>query len=276
MKDSYKLIALSSFAVLLLAACKKDETTTPDPGPTVVKEYSVRMSASNEIPANVRTETTTAALKIFSDNSVTLTATLSNFAAGDTIRAAHIHVGDAVNNGGIVVPFTIVTTGASVEAKAVGVRQTLIDSLKNNSTDFYANIHSARLPGGLVRGQIGADIVQAYSVNLRGENEIPTPVTTTATGVAIVRIDADNRLISKITITNLEAADTLRFAHIHFGATGANGPIISNLADTRNNFNTTEIRTIRATLADSIRTGTVYVNVHSIVNPGGKLRGQIR
>lgn len=266
---------LAICSILVFAACNKDETTPQTPTPTVVKEYSIRMSAANEIPANTRLETSTASLKIFSDNSVTLSSTFSNFTAGDTIKLAHIHVGDAVNNGPVVLPFTIVATGANVEAKATGVRQTLIDSLKNNVTNFYANIHSAQLPGGLARGQVGINVLQAYTVNLSGLNE-PVPVTTTATGVAIVRINEDNSLISKITISNMETADTLRFAHIHFGATGINGPVITNLADTRNDFNNTQTRTIRASLSDTIATRTVYVNVHSNFSPGGKLRGQIR
>ena len=272
------LLKKTTFAfstMILFASCKKDETTATIPAPTVVKEYSIKMAAANEIAPNSRTETSTAALKIFSDNSVTLTTTFINFTANDTIKAAHIHLGDAVNNGSIVLPFTIVATGASVEAKAVAVRQTLIDSLKNNITDFYANIHTSQMPSGLARGQLGKNILQAYNVTLSGTNE-PTPVTTTATGIAIVRINEDNKMFSKINISNLETGDTLRFAHIHIGVTGINGPVITNLADTRNDFGITQTRTISAGLADSIATRMVYVNVHSNFSPGGKLRGQIR
>ncbi len=261
--------------ILFFASCNKDETVATSPEPTLVKEYSVKMAAANEVAPNTRPETSTASLKIFSDNTVTLSATLANFTAGDTIKAAHIHVGDAVSNGSIVLPFTIVVTGASVEAKAVNVRQSLVDSLKNNVTDFYANIHSAQFSGGLLRGQVGKNILQAYNVALSGANE-PTPVTTTATGIAVVRINEDNKLFSKITISNLETGDTLKFAHIHIGATGVNGPVITNLADTRNDFSITQTRTISAGLADSILNRMVYVNVHSNFSPGGKMRGQIR
>lgn len=274
MKITIQSIAFSFAAILLLASCDKDETPVT-PEPTVVKEYSVRLNAANEIAATTRTENSIASVKIFSNNSVTLSNTFSNFTAGDAITMAHIHIGDAVNNGPVILPFTIVATGANVEAKATDVRQSLIDSLKNNVTDFYVNIHSTQLPGGLARGQIGKNILQAYTVNLSGLNE-PTPVITTATGVALVRINEDNSLISKISISNMETADTLRFAHIHFGATGINGPVLTNLADTRNDFGNTQSRTIRATLTDTIGTKTVYVNVHSNFNPGGKLRGQIR
>ena len=275
MKFSLQSIALSSAAIFLLASCNKDETTPQQAPPSVVKEYSIKMNAANEIAATTRTEASTASLKIFSDNSIALSNTFSNFTAGDAITMAHIHIGDAVSNGPVVLGFTIVATGANVEGKATGVRQTLIDSIKNDAIDFYVNIHSTQLPGGLARGQIGKNILQAYTVNLSGLNE-PTPVITPATGVAIIRINEDNKMFSKITINNLETADTLRFAHIHIGATGANGPVITNLADTRNDFGNTQIRTIRATLADSIATKLVYVNVHSNFNLGGKLRGQIR
>lgn len=270
-----KKVTFATATIVFFASCNKDETTTPVLAPTLVKEYSIKMAAANEIAPNTRPETSTAALKIFSDNTVTLTATLSNFTAGDTIKAAHVHVGDAVSNGSIVLPFTIVATGASVEAKAVNVRQTLIDSLKDSNIDFYANIHSSQFGGGLLRGQLGKNILQAYNVVLSGANE-PTPVMTTATGIAVVRINEDNKLISKITISNLETADTLRVGHVHIGAAGINGPIITNLVENRNQFGVTQTRTISAGLADSIATRMVYVNVHSNFSPGGKLRGQIR
>jgi len=274
MNFQLKNIALAFPAIFLFASCKKSETT-PTPAPTVVKEYSIKMAAANEIAINSRIETSTAALKIFSDNSISFTASFSNFTAGDTIKAAHIHVGNAVSNGSIVLPFTIVATGAAVEAKALNVRQTLIDSLTNNLIEFYANVHSVLSPGGFARGQIGKNISQAYNVSLSGTNQ-PNPVTTTATGIAIVRIIEDNRLFSKITINNLETTDTLRYAHIHIGATGSNGPVIVNLADTKDDFGTTQIRMISAGLADSIATKMVYINVHSNFSPGGKIRGQIR
>ena len=274
MNFQLKNIAFAFPAILLFASCKKSETT-PTPAPTVVKEYSIKMAAANEIAINSRIETSTAALKIFSDNSISFTASFSNFTAGDTIKAAHIHVGNAVSNGSIVLPFTIVATGAAVEAKALNVRQTLIDSLTNNLIEFYANVHSVLSPGGFARGQIGKNISQAYNVSLSGTNQ-PNPVTTTATGIAIVRIIEDNRLFSKITISNLETTDTLRYAHIHIGATGSNGPVIVNLADTKDDFGTTQIRMISAGLADSIATKMIYINVHSNFSPGGKIRGQIR
>ena len=277
MKLFTKLFAGAFLSVVLIASCKKDKVedvvvVTPV---TLAKEYSVKVNAANEIPANTRTENGTGSLKIFSDNSISFNIVLSNFTVTDTIKAAHIHLGNPVNNGGVVVGFVVTATAGTMEGKATNVRQTLVDSLKNNTAEFYVNIHTAQFPGGLARGQVGKNILQAYNVVLSGLNE-PTPVITTATGTAFVRINEDNKLISRIAITGLEAADTLRFAHIHIGATGFNGPVITNLADTKLNFETTEIRTISAGLADSIATRLVYVNVHSNFSPGGKLRGQIR
>ena len=276
MKLFTKLFAGAFLSVVLIASCKKDKVEDVVVTPvTLAKEYSVKVSAANEIPANTRTENGTGSLKIFSDNSISFNIVLSNFAVTDTIKAAHIHLGNPVNNGGVVVGFVITSTAGTMEGKATNVRQTLVDSLKNNTAEFYVNIHTAQFPGGLARGQVGKNILQAYNVALSGLNET-TPVITTATGTAFIRINEDNKLISRIAITGLEAADTLRFAHIHIGATGTNGPVITNLADTKLNFETTEIRTISAGLADSIATRLVYVNVHSNFSPSGKLRGQIR
>ena len=64
-------------------------------------------------------------------------------------------------------------------------------------------------------------------------------------------------------------------AHIHTGAAGANGGIMTTLTLGTNSAGVPVGTTlIEAQFADLI-TGNQYVNVHSATNPGGELRGQL-
>jgi hypothetical protein len=122
---------------------------------------------------------------------------------------------------------------------------------------------------------LNSTITLAANVPLQGSQEVP-PVTTTATGLAVIRLTSDKTVYSLITVDNVEPTDQLTMAHIHAGAPGQNGPIIVPLANAPSDFNVPRTITINDTQYDSLMTLPVYVNVHSILNPAGKLRGQIK
>lgn len=269
-----KIIIFSSFAITLFAvSCKKDNQA---PAATMVKEITVALAAANENPQPAgRTETGSASVKIFSDNSLTVDVTVNGLASGDNITAGHFHVGDPVTNGGVVVDLSPTVTGNTIKAKLTNVRSTFLDTLMNGTADIYLNFHSSQVPSGIVRGQVFNGVTFASSVALSGANEVPS-VTTTATGTALLRITADNKLYSKITVTNVEAGDALTAGHIHTGAAGTNGGVILGLCASAADFGVTKIFTPAATILTSIKTDALYVNVHSNNKPSGIVRGQIR
>jgi len=262
------------FAITLLAvSCKKDNQA---PAPTMVKEITVALAAANENPQPTgRTETGSASVKIFSDNSVTVDVTVNGLASGDNITAGHFHVGDPVTNGGVVVDLNPTVTGSTIKAKLTNVRSTFLDTLMNGTADVYLNFHSSQVPSGIVRGQVFNGVTFAASVALSGANEVPA-VTTTATGTALLRITADNKLYSKITVTNVEAGDALTAGHIHTGAAGTNGGVLLGLCASAADFGVTKIFTPTAAILTSIKTDVLYVNVHSNNKTSGIVRGQIR
>jgi hypothetical protein len=67
--------------------------------------------------------------------------------------AAHIHAAAAGVNGGIVVPLSPPTAGAS-SGCALGVAPTLIQAIIDHPELYYVNVHNAEFPGGAVRGQL--------------------------------------------------------------------------------------------------------------------------
>src|SRR5262249_13115596 len=62
-------------------------------------------------------------------------------------------------------------------------------------------------------------------------------------------------------------------AHIHLGAVGDPGPIIIPLLGGPTNWSGTTPLT--AEQKAQLKAGQLYVNVHTLVNPGGEIRGQI-
>lgn len=69
----------------------------------------------------------------------------------DNVLAAHIHVGAAGVNGGVVVNFDWANTGGS---GCVAAEAELIKQIRQNPSDYYVNVHSPEFPAGAIRGQL--------------------------------------------------------------------------------------------------------------------------
>jgi hypothetical protein len=271
---SLKLLPILFLA--FLTSCDKEEDTNTPPPPTVVKEWSIPLSARNEVPAPAsRTEGGAAGLQLLSDNSLKYTINVTGLAAGDVLTAAHLHVGDVITSGGIVLGLNPVFTGATASGTISGLRSTLIDSLKSDANEIYINVHSSGVPAGLVRGQLNTTLEMVADVPLVGANEVPT-VTTTANGLALLRLTSGKKLYAKITVNNLETADALTAAHLHKAAAGANAGILLGIYGSAAEFGNVKILTVDDAMFNSIKTDAIYVNAHSVNKPAGLIRGQIR
>jgi hypothetical protein len=126
-----------------------------------------------------------------------------------------------------------------------------------------------------MRGQMDKNLVFAANVALSGANEV-SPVTTTATGNAYLRLADDNTLISKVVVSDLESNDTLLLSHVHSAASGRKRRVIIDLCHTAADFGATRTSSITSDQAAMLLNDPVYVNVHSKRHPGGIIRGQIR
>lgn len=269
----------SILAIILIAltfnACKKDAATVVPP--TLLKSWMITLNTKFENPAPTgRSETGMAMLDLYSDSTLKYTVTVAGLASGDALVAAHIHVGNAITNGGVILSFNPTFSGSTATA-TVSLRKSLSDSILNATTDFYVNVHSTQVGSGLLRGQIDNPVIFATDVALSGANESPTPVVTTATGVALLRLTNDKNLFARVTISNLEIGDALTAAHIHTGATGTNGGVIVGLISGSTDFGLPlKITGISDANIALIQTGQVYVNAHSTRYGDGIVRGQIR
>jgi CHRD domain len=108
----------------------------------------VELSGANEVPAVATTAAGTATVTIKDDRSVVVLVTVT----GMTATASHIHEAAAGSNGPVIVPFT--KTGDNTFASADGAKLTEAQYAAYKAGNLYVNVHSARNPGGEVRGQI--------------------------------------------------------------------------------------------------------------------------
>ena len=137
-----------------------------------------------------------------------------------------------------------------------------------------------------------------FEARLTGAQEVP-PVNTETVGKVEIRFNADETKAE----FELEVRKGVRVtqAHIHCAPKGVNGPVVVFLAGFHNrggdvdgswveNTTVTDANVmpppsasacphVIANLRDlvqAIRMGDTYVNVHTVANPGGEVRGQLK
>ena len=151
-----------------------------------------------------------------------------------------------------------------------------------------------------------ASVAKAEQIGalLTGYEETPAAVSTTASGEFTATIDPNGSIEYSETYSGLQAPVTQ--SHIHVGQLGVNGSIVIFLCQTATNPDPTGLApqcpqagTVSGTITSAnviagstatqqlaakdlsavitaIQAGAAYANVHTVVSPGGEIRGQIR
>jgi CHRD domain len=136
---------LTAALFLALAVSCNDDDDPPAPNPNVT--FLATMNGTNEVPANASTANGTAT-GTFNTTTKVLTVTVNHTVAAPT--AGHIHLGAAGSNGGVVFPFTTLTSPFTYTSPALTTAQ----EADLNANLYYVNIHTAAFPGGEIRGQL--------------------------------------------------------------------------------------------------------------------------
>ena len=143
-----------------------------------------------------------------------------------------------------------------------------------------------------VLGTVGiaqAQVVR-FTANLTGNQETPAPVLTGAFATAVVTLDLATQVVTwNIDVFNMPSGTNN--AHFHVGGPGLGGPTVVNIAfppNISNDYNlsgsaTAANLTVRGDqgirswddFMQSLLGGQMYLNIHSNVNGGGEIRGQV-
>ena len=277
--------ALMISGVLVLGACSSDDdddgdTTpdTPDPadGSTT---YEVTLSPLQQVPPLTDVEAGGDATLVVDMDTGMISAEVTPSDLSGPAQAAHIHQAMGGMNGDVIVPledpdadgtWTVPESDnmlepAELEALAMG--------------GLYFNVHTEANSDGEVRGQIIPEGVFFNVVEASGEQEVE-PVTTDASGVGVITIQADGATTATLFTVGIGGAEADEAAHIHRGVTGENGDVIIALEQGDDGESAGELDVWRtpegATLDTESRAGGLYFNAHSTDNPDGEVRAQIK
>jgi len=200
---------------------------------------------------------------------------------------AHIHQADLGENGGII--FNLTTTLDSDDRGGVFDPTQNTFTLTNAQRTalqndlFYVNIHSDEIGSGELRGQILPMASRVFEFWLSGQNEVPA-IETSASGGGIAVLEGDVLRVAA-SFAGLESNFNTAVqggAHLHGAPVGENGGILFDLntdLETNQQAGTFEPEDNTFTLTSGelamLLDGEIYVNIHSVDQAGGELRGQV-
>lgn len=256
--------------------------------PTVDQKYSMSLLGSNEVPQAITTGQGALIVEIDAD-SITVSGAFSGLTGDfDANIGAHLHIGAAGENGSVEValsPTVDTDLKGGVFAAANNTfpaTEQLLQLMENRQ--IYANIHTTAYPNGELRGQLVDESAQTvFRAHLSGSNEMPV-VTSMAGGAVVVELMDDTTIVVSGTYSNLESGLNEAIAggaHIHTGMPGENGDVIIPLtvfsADAQNGRFIPEENTYSITPAQrrALFGRALYVNIHSLDEPMGEIRGQL-
>ena len=194
----------------------------------------------------------------------------------DSVTAAHFYNAPFGSNGGIVKDITFVGGHADGVWTTSDSTQPLTGDLVEElfASRIYVNVHTLGNPTGEIRGQAGT--LTGFTAQLEGEQAVPT-VTTAASGTASMFLFLGQGAFLNYTITVQGLSITS--AHFHGAPLGESGPILKAIDFTGNSIKGHWSYTDSIALTDSIITellaGNIYINIHTMANPTGEIRGQI-
>jgi uncharacterized protein (TIGR03437 family) len=209
-------------------------------------------------------------------------------------------------------PATVDATGKGAIFRQVpfgGTGQPGVDVIQRllaNPNNFYINLHTTDNPGGVVRAQmVKADMAVRIAL-LSPANETPPITNSNASGVAsfiILRgIDPAGKFTTGAVIfdanyTGFPSDAMFTGFHIHNGPAGVAGPVVINtgiggganavpagptgsgtlhyevFVTPEDSAFSTEVGTVNALFENP---NSTYANIHTVPNPGGEIRSQVR
>ncbi len=192
------------------------------------------------------------------------------------ITGAHLHLAPAGQNGSVVVNLTNDVNGNVISGQfdPTSVTGLVDDMLAGN---IYINVHTAENQGGEIRGQLKFDRKLSMDAVINTDQEIPTPTGSNANGLGWASLNYTmDTLFYRVQLDGLSGPVT--GAHFHDGTFGVPGGVLIALTDdvdgnVINGFTTGEA--LSTENINKFLSGGIYINVHTDLNAGGEVRGQV-
>jgi len=236
--------------------------------------FSARFSGDQEVPP-VSTEATGVGGFFINEAKDSLCISISVINLSGPITGAHIHEGVMGENGPVVVGFTEMVEGNSIQATITGEDLTpeLFEMMFRG--ELYFNIHTDANPAGEIRGQILLEADRAFIASLDAEQET-AEVDSDGMGLANFNLSKMGSTVKyEVVVDGLSGS--IQMAHLHMAEAGSDGPVVVDLGDgidgntISGSFNAMDFEG----LTEAMMMGNIYINVHTAMFPAGEVRGQL-
>ncbi|WP_235296260.1 CHRD domain-containing protein [Portibacter marinus] len=216
-----------------------------------------------------------AAVNLSPDRSTMTVWAVSDYLSSE-VQAAHLHIADQGENGGVWINLAEGLNGSDIELTVTEFDATMLNAFLKG--DVYLNIHTPNNPAGEIRGQLYPNIRQGYNFGICQEQEVHDVLgAEEANGGGIVSIDRNNSNLHLMTVVS-NTSGPVTGAHLHQAPEGMDGGVILNLTNLYENggiFTYQATENFASEIGTPILDGNVYINYHTEANPSGELRGQV-
>lgn len=251
--------------------------------------FRAHLAGANEWPV-VTTGASGQVLAHLAGDTLRVTGSFSGLTAPvatEIVGGAHLHTGMAGENGGVIIPLGLELAEDSLSGTfSLAMNEYALSGENRNALlnrGIYLNIHSDAHNRGEIRGQLLPESQAIFTAFLNGNQQIPS-VTTTGRGMVKVEMRGD-QMTATGSFVNLESGlntDIAGGAHLHAGYPGQSGPVIFPLttADVAAGLSgrflpSTNTFSVTEGIRDTLISRFFYVNVHSLQEPGGEIRGSV-
>ncbi|MCB0696501.1 MAG: CHRD domain-containing protein [Chitinophagaceae bacterium] len=194
------------------------------------------------------------------------------------ITGAHFHMGGVNVGGNVVVAIPSGNiNGNTISGIVTGamLADTFIHAMLEGN--IYLNVHTAANPNGEVRGQVYRTFREGYTYHINGAQESPM-VTSDASGTGMVSIDRGQTGAHYMMV--IDSLSGFSAAHFHNNIPGQNGGVMYTLTPNYANggifgywLDTDANTPFTTASSNKFRKDSVYVNVHTMANANGEVRG---
>ena len=227
--------------------------------------FTARLSGASEVPA-INTKAKGLVTAVVVGNEVTINGVFDSLSG--PVTGCHFHKGVATGTGGTFTNFLTSVRGNRIYLKTTLTNAQIGDLMEDS---VYFNVHTTANGGGEIRGQMALETDYLFNAFANGAQEVPA-VTTPASAVGSFMV---SRLTGKITY-NIVAnglSSAINGAHLHFGEFGRAGAVAITLSYSGNTL--TGTAPVTNAIFDSLSNGRMYLNIHTVNNPNGEIRGQV-
>lgn len=251
--------------------------------PEASVELKTFLSGNNEVP-QVVTPAYGGVVADLVGSTLTITGAFSGLE--DTYAASHLHAGMFGQNGPVEVTLNATVaddTSGTYLASDNTFEVTDLQVMAMKDRNIYVNVHSSAYPGGELRGQMMSTASAAFSALLDGQNEVPPNLSMGHGGLLGELIG--NKLLVSGWFGGLMSdfnADIAGGAHLHAAPAGSNGGVAFALTTALNDDDRSGSFHVMDNMFDlteeeaaDLENRYIYANIHSVMLPGGELRGQM-